>query len=138
MRRYSPLIVLFLLISFSPFSQKNKSQTNYRQLYRQAEKLYSSANATEESDHSAFLKYLQVIDILNTEKKYIDTLVDSYLKCGILQMSENEPATALNYFSEAIEVIKNSQLSDSLLFKPFICGHNLLSQERPGQCRIFL
>ncbi len=120
MRRYSPLIVLFLLISFSPFSQKNKSQTNYRQLYLQAEKLYSSANATDESDHTAFLKYLQVINILNTEKKYIDTLVDSYLKCGILQMSGNEPATALNYFSEAIEVIKNSQLSDSLLFKPYL------------------
>ena len=120
MRRYSPLIVLFLLISFSPFSQKNKSQTNYRQLYLQAEKLYSSATATDESDHTAFLKYLQVINILNTEKKYIDTLVDSYLKCGILQMSGNEPATALNYFSEAIEVIKNSQLSDSLLFKPYL------------------
>jgi CHAT domain-containing protein/Tfp pilus assembly protein PilF len=120
MRRYSPLIVLFLFFSFSPFSQKNKSQTNYRQLYRQAEKLYSSANATNESDHTAFLKYLQVIDILNKEKKYIDTLVDSYLKCGILQMSGNEPVTALNYFSEAIGVIKNSQLSDSLLFKPYL------------------
>ncbi|HEX3079140.1 MAG TPA: hypothetical protein VHQ04_01695, partial [Puia sp.] len=63
MRYYSPLIVLFLLITFSPFSQKNKSSTDYRQLYRQAEKLYSSANATNETDHSAFLKYQQVINI---------------------------------------------------------------------------
>ena len=121
MRRYTPLIFLFLFITFTPFSQKDKSQTNYRLLYTQAEKLYSSAKATNESDQAAYLKYLQVINILNTDRKYTDTLVDSYLKCGILQMSGNDPATALSFFSGAIKIIKkNSQLSDSLFFKPLL------------------
>jgi CHAT domain-containing protein/tetratricopeptide (TPR) repeat protein len=121
MRYYSPLIVLFLLITFSPFSQKNNSSSDYRLLYSQAEKLYSSANATNETDHYAFLKYQQVINILNAEKKYTDTLVDSYIKCGILKMSGNESTIALSYFSEAMGIIRtNGQLSDSLLFKTFL------------------
>ncbi|HET7002756.1 MAG TPA: tetratricopeptide repeat protein, partial [Puia sp.] len=119
MRYYSPLIVLLLLITFSPFSQRNKSSADYKLLYNQAEKLYSSANANAETDHAAFLKYQQVINILNEKRKYTDTLVDSYIKCGILQMSGNEPDFALHYFTAAIGIIKsNSQLPDSLLFQP--------------------
>jgi CHAT domain-containing protein/Tfp pilus assembly protein PilF len=119
MRRYSPLIALFLLVTFSSFSQKNKSATDYRLLYSRAEKFYSSANATIETDHTAFLTYQQVISVLNRERRYSDTLADCYLKSGILQMSGNQPATALRYFFEAIRIVReNGQLSDSLLFKP--------------------
>ncbi|HEV7423872.1 MAG TPA: tetratricopeptide repeat protein [Candidatus Paceibacterota bacterium] len=119
MRYYSPLIVLFLLATFSPFSQKNKSATDYRLLYSRAEKFYSSANATIETDHTAFLTYQQVISVPNRERRYSDTLADCYLKSGILQMSGDQPATALRYFFEAIRIVReNRQLSDSLLFKP--------------------
>ena len=121
MRYYSPLIVLFLFATFSPFSQKNKSVTDYRLLYSKAEKLYSSANTTIETDQTAFLTYRQVINILNRERKYTDTLVDCYLKSGILQMSGNNLASALVYFFEAIRIVReNKQLSDSLLFKPYL------------------
>ncbi len=121
MRRYSPLIVLFLLTTFSPYSQKKKSSSDYSQLYRKAEKLYSSANATIETDRTAFLIYQQVIKGLNSEQKYTDTLADCYLKSGILQMSGNHPEAALGFFFEAIRIVREKkQLSDSLLFKPYL------------------
>jgi CHAT domain-containing protein/Tfp pilus assembly protein PilF len=121
MSRFCPLIVLFLLVTFPSFSQKNNSATDYRLLYTRAEKLYSSANATIETDRTAFLTYQQVINILNRERRYTDTLADCYLKSGILQMSGNQLATALGYFFKAIRIVReNRQLSDSLLFKPYL------------------
>jgi CHAT domain-containing protein/Tfp pilus assembly protein PilF len=130
MRRYPPLIVLFLLITFSSFSQNNRSVTDYRLLYKQAEKLYLSANATKETDHTAFLKYQQVISLLKGERKSLDTLADSYLKCGILQLSANQYTSALGYFFEITRTIReNKQLSDSFLYKPYLYAGTIYYQQ---------
>jgi CHAT domain-containing protein/Tfp pilus assembly protein PilF len=121
MHRYTPLILFLLIITLSPFGQENKSPIDYASLYKLAEKLYGSANATAATDKAALVAYLKVIQLLIKENKLNDTLVDSYLKCGILQMSKNEQTKALHYFQDAVSISKrNNKLSDSLLFKPFL------------------
>ena len=119
MHRIACLIFLFLFLPFSPRSQEIKTTPGYRQLYEYAEKLFNSANATEASDSKAMTAYLQAAALLIKYKISNDTLVDSYLKCGILKMSKNELGPALDFFHLAMAIIRqNNLLSDSLLFKP--------------------
>src|SRR5450432_4100459 len=119
--RYASLIIVYLLLTFSPFSQENKTPKEYRQLYNHAEKLYHSSAATESTDSAALIAYGQVISLLIKDKKYTDTLVDSYLKSGILQMSGNKSEQALGNFYHAIVItMNNKRLSDSLLFQPYL------------------
>src|ERR1700712_4554299 len=121
MLRYALLILICLFTTNTPFSQENKLRTDYRLMYSRAEKLYLSPSATDATDNAAMPAYVQVTELLLKERNYNDTLVDSYLKCGILQMSKNNQADALVYFHHAMStVINNRQLSDSLLFKPYL------------------
>jgi CHAT domain-containing protein/Tfp pilus assembly protein PilF len=121
MLRYVLLTLIFLFVTNTPFSQGNKLLTGYRLLYSRAEKLYHSPSATDATDSAAMQAYLQVTVLLMKERKYNDTLVDSYLKCGILLMSKNNPKTSLMFFHDAVSVVKNNKkLSDSLLFKPYL------------------
>jgi CHAT domain-containing protein/Tfp pilus assembly protein PilF len=121
MHRYASLILLCLFTTFSPFSQKNKLPVDYKWLYGHAEKLYNAPNANEETDNAAMLAYSQVISSLIKENRFNDTLVDSYLKCGIIQMARNNQGDALGYFHEAIlSGSKMNQAADTLLFKPYL------------------
>jgi len=119
MHRYASLIFLCLLLTFSTFSQQNKSGPGYRQLYQYAEKLFSSPNATQTTDSMALAMYMRVAAVLTREGIFNDTLVNSYLKSGILEMSGNAQEQALDFFRQAISVVDlHSLLNDSLLFKP--------------------
>jgi len=69
MYRYGLLIFIFLLFILSPHSQDTKTRALYQQLYVHAEALLKSAAATAITDSLAFNNYLQVIAILNKEKK---------------------------------------------------------------------
>jgi CHAT domain-containing protein len=121
MHRQAGIIFLLLFINFSSHSQQNKSGSGYVRLYRYAEKLYNSPAASETTDSIAWQTYMQVAVLLIREKKYNDTLEDSYLKCGILEMARNEQERALGYFHQAIFITRlNTQLPDSLLFRPYL------------------
>ncbi len=121
MHRFARLIFLFLLLPFSPRSQEIKTAPGYQQLYESAEKLFNSANATDATDSKAMAAYVQSAALLIKHRIFNDTLVDIYLKCGILKMSKNEMGPALDFFRQAMTVLKqNYLLSDSLLFKPYL------------------
>jgi CHAT domain-containing protein/Tfp pilus assembly protein PilF len=115
------LVFTSLLLTFSSYSQQNNFKPDYEQLYRDAEKLFNSANATGTTDSLAMMKYLKVANFLIKGKIFNETGLDSYLKSGILEMSKADPALALPYFQRAILVAaQNPRLSDSLLFQPFM------------------
>ncbi|MEP7142688.1 MAG: tetratricopeptide repeat protein, partial [Ferruginibacter sp.] len=98
----------------------------YERLYRYAEKLYDSENATPATDSIALVTYMQVSALLNKEKNYNEILADSYLKSGILQMSANDQERALDNFRAAISTTRrNGHLPDSLLFKPYLYGGSI-------------
>jgi CHAT domain-containing protein/Tfp pilus assembly protein PilF len=119
--RLAGLISLLLFIALRSRSQVNITNPPYQQIYKRAEKLYNSSNSSEITDSIAFTAYRQVAMILTKEKNYNDTLVDSYLKCGILQMTGNMQGRALDYFRLAIQgVQEHKQIHDSLLFKPYL------------------
>jgi CHAT domain-containing protein len=121
MVRYGSLLVIFLLLIAFPQGQNFKKLPEYERLYRLAEKLYASPNATDASDLEAISTYQQAIILLNKEKLYNEILADCYLKTGILKMSVNEQEQALQAFHQSIETIgKGNHLSDSLLFKPYL------------------
>ncbi len=122
-RKYRPalLIFIFLLINSSPYSQDKYRAQNYNQVYKYAEKLFNSANPTAKTDSEALGAYLKAAAILTKENRLNDTLIDCYLKSGILEMSGNQSYQALGYFQLAISLAgKNINLPDSLLFKPYI------------------
>jgi CHAT domain-containing protein len=121
MVRYGSLLIIFLLLIAFPQGQNFKKLPEYERLYRLAEKLYASPNATDASDLEAISTYQQAIILLNKEKHYNEILADCYLKTGILKMSVNEQEQALQAFHQSIETIgKGNHLSDSLLFKPYL------------------
>jgi CHAT domain-containing protein/Tfp pilus assembly protein PilF len=121
MHRYACLFFLLLLFRFPASSQSAKGQPNYQLLYRQAELLFNSPNATATTDKEAIRLYLQVTGILNRGKKYSDTLTDSYLKSGILLLTEDQQEEALQCLHQSVFVLtQNKKLPDSLFFKPYL------------------
>ncbi len=68
MRRYAPLFFLFLFLTLSPYSQRSQPGSDYPSLYRYAEKLFNSPNATEATDSAALVSYLQAAHILEGKK----------------------------------------------------------------------
>jgi CHAT domain-containing protein/tetratricopeptide (TPR) repeat protein len=125
MFRYALLIFLLLLISFPPYSQENKSRQDYARLYSKAEKLYNAPQADAGTDSLALIDYIQLSNFLNRREIFNDTLIDCYLKCGILKMSKNDQTAALNYFRLAIFVVSQHALPDTLLFKPYLYAGSL-------------
>jgi CHAT domain-containing protein len=121
MRHYAPLFLLFQLLTFSLYCQRSQPGSDYASLYRYAEKLFNSPNATTRTDSAALVSYLKAAHILEVKKRFNDTLADSWLKCGILLMSGRDPKQALPYFRQVInQVNQHPGLSDSLLFKPYL------------------
>ena len=119
--RYTLLILVFLLVRSSPHSQDKYPAQEYSRLYRDAEKFFNSENPTAETDKMALERYRKAADILIKGNKLTDTLIDCYLKSGILKISGNQPDRALGFFYQAIFFAnKNKNLPDSLLFKPYI------------------
>jgi CHAT domain-containing protein/Tfp pilus assembly protein PilF len=117
----SALVYLFLFLTLTVYAQQNRTGKTYQALYGHAEKLFHLSGANESTDSLALSDYIQVASILRNRKLYNDTLVDVYLKSGILKMSENQFEQAIRYFHDAIfAVSENHRLSDSLLFKPYL------------------
>ncbi|HTI08249.1 MAG TPA: CHAT domain-containing protein [Puia sp.] len=94
----------------------------YQSLYRQAEKLYASDNATPHTDSAALSGYQKVIALLDKTPSVNDSILfDSYMKCGILHLSFGESGKALPSFRNAVLTANaKAHLPDSLLFKPYL------------------
>ncbi|MDB5277722.1 MAG: hypothetical protein JWR61_2677 [Ferruginibacter sp.] len=121
MLRFCCLFFILLIVLISPQSQGIKEIAPYEQLYRQAEKLYASPDASITTDSTALSIYQQVAGTLQQKNIYSPVLLDCYLKAGILKMSANDQRQALSFFNKAITVFfKGNHLPDSLLFKPYL------------------
>jgi CHAT domain-containing protein len=121
MFRFCSLLFILLLVLIYPQSQGIKEIPPYEQLYRKAEKLYASADATATTDSTALSIYQQVASSLKQKNIYNPVLLDCYLKSGILEMSGNNQQQALSFFNEATAVFfKCDHLPDSLLFQPYL------------------
>ncbi len=122
MYRYGCLSVLLILFTFSPHSQQDTAgKTGYKKWFQQAEKWYTSSNSTTVTDSLALTAYQHVLSLLNKENIINETLLDCYLKIGILQMTNNENDLAQVNFMKAMDAWqKNGQLPDSLLFQHFL------------------
>ncbi len=121
MRNYATLFLLFQFLTFSLHSQRSQPGSDYVSLYRYAEKLFNSPNATSKTDSAALVSYLKVAHILEDKKRFNDTLADSWVKSGILLMSGRDPKQALPCFHQVINLgNQHTGLADSLLFKPYL------------------
>ncbi len=121
MHRFLRLLLSLLFFSRSLCGQQTNQGKDYASIYRHAEKMFNAANATALTDSAALLYYLQAARILEQRKIVNDTLMDCWLKCGILLMSGSNPQRAMPYFLQVINLIhQNKILPDSLLFKPYL------------------
>jgi CHAT domain-containing protein len=121
MRRYGNLLLPSLLTILIVYSQGTNKPKVYIQAYQKAQKWFFSADANETTDSLAFGAYGVVIDQLTATLSFNDTLVDSYVNCGILEMSRSANDRAGNFFNLAVLAWKKgNRLPDSLLFKPYL------------------
>jgi len=121
MYRYCVLPFCLLFLALNSSCQPNTPVQVYAQWYHIAEKYYHLVNATEKTDSLAQYNYQKAIAYLTSQNRFIDTLVDSYLKTGILKMSAGDNENALQYFNASISAWKMGRgLPDSLLFQPYL------------------
>jgi CHAT domain-containing protein len=121
MRLFTPLFLLVSLLTYNSYGQNPKPAADYPSLYHRAEKLFNASNASAITDSTALSFYLRTSGILLKKTIYNDTLVDCWLKCGILLMTGRDPAKALQYFHQAVDLKQlNHLLPDSLFFKPYL------------------
>lgn len=125
MFRHGNLLLLFLLLLFFVRSQSPPNTYDYRRAYNAAEKWYTSPDANNTTDSLALISYQNVILLLSKKNMFSDTLLDSYLKCGIICMGSNENEKAMRFFHGAIGTWKKAgHLPDSLLFRPYLYEGN--------------
>lgn len=122
MVRYCSLVFIFVILLLTPpRGQGVKEQVAYNHLYQQAEKFFTSPDATEHTDSAALSLYLQAASLLEKDRSNKPLLLNCYLKSGILKMSAGDQPSALSLFQQAIFVgLSGSEMPDSLLFKPFL------------------
>ncbi len=115
------LFALFAVFACVVFSQLNGKAYNYKQLYNDAEKLYTSESVTPATDSAALLKYQAVIKQLITMRANDSLLFDSYIKCGFLLSSFKKDSLATRQFLAAVKINNaTASLHDSLSFVPWL------------------
>ncbi len=118
------IFVLSLLLIYAGgrlFSQKTTKGLDYRQCYREADKYFHSPAASNVTDSLAYMGYSNAIQLITGSNRMSDTLLDCYLKSGILKMSAGEGKTALTHFAAAIQTWNLLDVSnDTLLFLPYL------------------
>lgn len=121
MARQGLLLILLLLVVTIPRGQKKPIQADYKSIYRYAEELYRSGNATSTSDSLAIVAYHRVVQILSALPENDTILFDSYVKAAILEMTYRRDTAALLHFAASTDVVKQKRhLPDSLLFQPYL------------------
>lgn len=119
------LIAATLLISVLLLSQYQADKASYRQEYEKAEAYYNAAASTTQTDSLALKHYQRTITLLSKGPKADSVLFDATVKAGILATSFQRDSLALAYFTAALQTQqKGNQLSDSLLFIPYLFAGN--------------
>ena len=102
------------------YAQSGPEQPTVLRLYEQALRQFNKADPTEESDSLALLYFQKVINKLSPTKLNANTLLASCLNAGILTQIHNKQIQALRFYQKAISTGRQFQLTDTLLFKPYL------------------
>ncbi|MEP6725607.1 MAG: CHAT domain-containing tetratricopeptide repeat protein, partial [Bacteroidota bacterium] len=110
--------------------------------YRKANQFFNSTNPTETTDSLALAGFEQLIKQLEIapDKLYDTLLFQSYLKKGILLDVRNNNTEAKDAYLKATGIpLRNTTLSDSLLFRPYIyAGTNYFNLNNFDSANYFL
>ena len=116
--KYSLLLSLICLITAKPWCQE-RSINKAEDLYRRAEKLYSSGDATDQSDSVALTYYRYVIDNIPVDNKNGQLIhFDAFMKAGRLAHSYLPLKEAITLYSGALVSSELYGLNDSTRFHP--------------------
>ncbi|HTE07828.1 MAG TPA: tetratricopeptide repeat protein, partial [Flavitalea sp.] len=108
------LLLIFLIFQFRTSAQSGRS---YKELYRQAERLYYSSSSTDRTDSIALSTYLEVIS--RHDNRPDSLLMDAHFKAGIYLQTAGKFAAAIPYFRKTLQIFeKAGGLEDSLQFLP--------------------
>lgn len=123
------VLLLVITTTFSR-SQSQPPATQYEDDYRKAESFYNTAESTDKTDSLALKQYQYVIAALGKSHKNDTILFDSYVKSGILLLSQKKEELSTYHFFQAIQLNKDSRLvADSLSFLPWLfAGSNYYNQ----------
>lgn len=117
------LLSFFLLLALQPSGRPGNPVDAVLQVYRRADKFFNDPNPTESSDSLALSGFEKVIRLLekSTGKQTDSLRFQSWLKKGILlDVQSNNNGAKQAYLEAAALPLRNTQLSDSLLFRVYI------------------
>lgn len=120
------LVVLLLIMSavlIKPHAQTGGKNEQTLLLYREALNLFERSTPNAFTDSLALSKFVSVANRVTANEKNALTIFDCYEKAGILRQTYGSQQTAMAFYKKAIAVCVRYELSDSLLFKPYLfCG----------------
>lgn len=124
--RRNLLLASLLLFGFLWLrSQKRQDNQSSRLAYQKAEKLYHLSNPSGATDSMALVAFENAIRQFTASKNEHPLLFDSYLKAGILCLSNARYQTALDHFRHALDLAATAtEIADSLLFQPNLFAGN--------------
>ncbi len=117
------LLTAFLLLALPNPANSGDPVATLTETYRKADKLFNSSNPTNATDSLALAGFKEVVTRLeeSPDTHYDSLLFQSYLKKGILLDVLNKNNEAKDSYLKAAAIPqRNTLLSDSLLFRPYI------------------
>ena len=112
--------LLYFLFLMDCAAQKKSVE----QLYQEAEQYFNAFSPTAYTDSLAIKRYLQVASMLQHSKENALKLFNCYERAGILKQENGLNNEALELFKKAIAFCRKFELSDSLLYTPYVYSGN--------------
>lgn len=120
-KRFTFSIILVLqLLFFEALPQPSGHNKPALIVYQEAIALFDSPNPTQYTDSLALSKLLYVLRATKPEQSNALIRFNCYYKIGILKQTYNSQRQAATFYQKAIACQQSYNLSDSLLFKPYL------------------
>ncbi|MBC7923818.1 MAG: CHAT domain-containing protein [Ferruginibacter sp.] len=121
---FAGLLIVFGTLPIGSYAQPVGNENPALALYQAAKKLFWNPNPTPRTDSLAVGKFLSAAVQLRPKRENALILLDCYEKAGILRQTDGSQPEAIACYQKAIGIGIRYQLSDSLLFKPYLyCGN---------------
>src|ERR1022692_2322114 len=117
------LLPVFLLFALGDSGSPGDRSINVIKSYHKADKFFNLSNPSDATDSMALAGFEEVIERLkkSPDSRYDSLLFQSYLKKGILLDVRNKNTEAKEAYLKAAAIPqRNSNLSDSLLFRVYV------------------
>jgi CHAT domain-containing protein len=135
-KTFAFLFAGMFLLNLNGYTQ---TTTDYKYLYKYAEKLSNDENHNDSTDARALRSYLKVINILESTKKDDSFLFKVYINTGAFLQVLGQQKKSINYFKNAVALkTQLAGLKDSVLFRPFVyCGNAYYMLDIPDTAERF-